>query len=130
MKIAVAGLGLIGGSFYKASLKAGYETVGLHHGDATGCEAADLVIVAQPPEAIVPWIRAHAAQFKPGAVVIDICGVKTDICREMAAFLQPPTANLQPHFTFVGGHPMAGREVAGFENSLGTSYSGTYCSLQ
>ena len=124
MKVAVAGLGLIGGSFYKASLKAGYETVGLHHGDATGCEDADLVIVAQPPEAIVPWIRAHAAQFKPGAVVIDICGVKTDICREMAAFLQPPTSNLQPHFTFVGGHPMAGREVAGFENSLADLFVG------
>ena len=94
MKVAVAGLGLIGGSFYKASLKAGYETVGLHHGDATGCEDADLVVVAQPPEAIVPWIKAHAAQFKPGAIVLDICGVKEEICKEMAA--------VKGGFTFVG----------------------------
>lgn len=128
MKIAVAGLGLIGGSFYKASLKAGYETVGLHHGDATGCEDADLVIVAQPPEAIVPWIKAHAAQFKPGAIVLDICGVKTDICREMAAFQATQTPkhpnNSNTGFTFVGGHPMAGREVAGFENSLADLFVG------
>ena len=116
MKVAVAGLGLIGGSFYKASLKAGYETVGLHHGDATGCEDADLVVVAQPPEAIVPWIKAHAAQFKPGAIVLDICGVKEEICKEMAA--------VKGGFTFVGGHPMAGREVAGYENSLADLFVG------
>ena len=116
MKVAVAGLGLIGGSFYKASLKAGYETVGLHHGDATGCEDADLVVVAQPPEAIVPLIKAHAAQFKPGAIVLDICGVKEEICKEMAA--------VKGGFTFVGGHPMAGREVAGYENSLADLFVG------
>ena len=32
-RIAVVGLGLIGGSFFKASRKAGFATVGLHHGD-------------------------------------------------------------------------------------------------
>ena len=77
MKVAVVGMGLIGGSFYKASLKAGYETVGLHHGDGPAALAdADLVAVCLPPEAIVPWIEKHADAFAPGAVVFDICGVK------------------------------------------------------
>lgn len=121
MKVAVAGLGLIGGSFYKASLKAGYETIGLHHNDGPESLAdADLVAVCMPPEAIVPWIKARAAHFKPGAVVFDICGVKESICREMAAFM----ATSNPDFTFVGGHPMAGREVAGYENSLADLFVG------
>ena len=121
MKIAIVGLGLIGGSFLKASQKAGLDVVGLHHGDTTGYEAADLIVVCLPPEAIVPWIRAHAGGIKAGATVIDICGVKTDICREMAEFLaQEP----RPAFTFVGGHPMAGREVAGFENALADLFVG------
>ena len=120
MKVAVAGLGLIGGSFYKASLKAGYETVGLHHSDGPGALAeADLVAVCMPPAAIVPWIKARAGDFKPGAIVFDICGVKAEICREMAAFRAPAA-----RFTFGGGHPMAGREVAGYENSLADLFVG------
>ena len=116
MKVAVVGMGLIGGSFYKASLRAGYETVGLHHGDGPAALAdADLVAVCLPPEAIVPWIEKHADAFAPGAVVFDICGVKEAVCRRMSAFLESrPGAG----FTFVGGHPMAGREVAGYANSL------------
>lgn len=116
MKVAVVGMGLIGGSFYKASLRAGYETVGLHHGDGPAALAdADLVAVCLPPEAIVPWIEDHADAFAPGAVVFDICGVKEAVCRRMSAFLAGrPGAG----FTFVGGHPMAGREVAGYANSL------------
>ncbi len=117
MKIAVIGKGLIGGSFEKASLKAGYETVILHHGDATGFESADLIMVCLPPQAIVPWIKAHAAAFKPGALVVDICGTKRSIVEEMA---QVP----QTGWTFVGGHPMAGREVAGYENSLADLFVG------
>lgn len=118
MKVAVAGLGLIGGSFYKASMRAGHDAWGLHHGD--GPEAltgADLVLVCMPPGAIVPWIRAHARDFGKGAVVVDICGVKTPIMREMA---EVPREG----WTFVGGHPMAGREVAGYENSLATLFDG------
>lgn len=117
MNIAVIGKGLIGGSFEKASLKAGHSAVILHHGDQTGFEQADIVMVCLPPTAIVPWIKAHASAFKPGALVVDICGIKREIVREMA---EVP----QEGWTFVGGHPMAGREVAGYENSLATLFIG------
>ena len=118
MKVAVAGLGLIGGSFYKASLRAGHDVAGLHHGDGPEALAdADLVLVCMPPGAIVPWIRAHAGDFRKGALVVDICGVKTPIMAEME---KVPREG----WTFVGGHPMAGREVAGYENSLEALFDG------
>ena len=116
--VAVAGLGLIGGSFYKASLRAGYDTVGLHHGDGPDAlREADLVLVCLPPEAIVPWIRDHAEHFKRGALVVDICGVKEPI---VAAMADVP----QKGWRFVGGHPMAGREVSGYANSTADLFVG------
>ncbi len=118
MNIAVVGLGLIGGSFEKASRAAGHTVVGLHHGDGgEPLKTAELVMVCLPPPAIVPWIKAHASDFASGAVVVDICGVKTSIVAEMAHVSQDG-------WTFVGGHPMAGREVAGYENSLATLFQG------
>lgn len=115
--IGVVGLGLIGGSFYKAVCAAGLKTIGLHHGDQTGFETCDLILVCLPPEAVVPWIRARAARFAPGAVVVDICGIKRGIMDAMRTV--PRTG-----WTFVGGHPMAGREVSGYENSLATLFQG------
>lgn len=115
--VAVAGMGLIGGSFYKASVRAGYETIGLHHGESAGLERADIVLVALPPEATAPWIRGHARRFKSGSTVVDACGVKSALCAEMSAIPQDG-------WRFVGGHPMAGKEVSGFENSSEDLFDG------
>lgn len=117
MKIAVVGLGLIGGSLLKAARRAGLEVKGVHHGDVDETTGADLIFVCLPPRAIVPWIVSHAAEFSPGAVVVDICGVKRPILREIEKL---PRSG----WYFVGGHPMAGREVSGFENSLETLFDG------
>lgn len=116
-KIAIAGMGLIGGSFYKASVAAGYEVAALHHGDVDGVEDADLVLVCLPPDAIVPWILERSSLFKSGALIVDICGVKREILSRMRS--SGPRL-----WKFVGGHPMAGREVSGFENSLPTLFEG------
>ena len=115
--VAVVGLGLIGGSFEKAARAAGLAVTGVHHGDTDGWDAADLVLVCLPPAAIVPWVTAHAATFKPGALVVDICGTKRAICAEMAKV--PQTG-----WTFIGGHPMAGREVSGYANSKADLFVG------
>lgn len=118
MKVAIAGLGLIGGSFQKASVAAGHDTVGLHHGDGgEKLAGAELVMVCMPPDAIVPWISAHADDFSAGATVVDICGVKGAIMREMS---KVPRNG----WRFVGGHPMAGREVSGYANSLAGLFRG------
>lgn len=118
MKVAVAGLGLIGGSFLKAAKRAGHKATGLHHGDAgEKLSDAELVVVCMPPEAIVPWIAAHGKDFRKGAIVVDICGTKRNIMRGMAKVEKRG-------WTFVGGHPMAGREVSGYANSLAGLFKG------
>jgi len=117
MKIAVAGMGLIGGSLYKAARRAGHEARGFDRGDAVDLAGAELVFVALPPEGIVPWIRAHADAFEPGTVVVDVCGMKAPVMEGVAAI---PKAG----WTFVGGHPMAGREVSGFANSTEDLFRG------
>ena len=120
MNVAIVGLGLIGGSFEKASRRAGHTVTSLHHGDETGFENADLVLVCLPPEAIVPWLVKHGPRLKKGAIAVDIAGVKREIMDDFAAaFPVPPT-----DWTFVGGHPMAGREVSGYANSLETLFDG------
>jgi len=129
MNVAIVGLGLIGGSFFKAAQAAGHEVVALHHGDQSTTLNAQLILVCLPPEAIVPWIREHASSFRKGAIVVDICGVKRPIMREMAEFLSAETHNPQlttrnHSWTFVGGHPMAGREVSGFANSKADLFVG------
>ena len=127
MRVAIVGLGLIGGSFEKASLKAGHEVVSCHHGDKTGFEDSELILVCLPPESIVPWVREHQASFRAGTVVVDICGVKRNICKEISALFGGAGALARtPNsgWYFVGGHPMAGREVSGYANSKADLFVG------
>ena len=119
MKIAVAGLGLIGGSFLKAAQAAGYDARGFHHGEDSDFFAqADIVIVAMPPSAIEPWLRAHSPAFKPGAIATDVCGVKRPL---YDAFRDECLA---AKWHLVCGHPMAGKEVGGFANSTPDLFRG------
>lgn len=111
MKLAVVGMGLIGGSLLKAARKAGYETLGLHHSDPADLSDTDIIFVALPPKSIAPWIEAHEGGFKPGAILTDVCGVKRPVFesfREQA---------MKAGWTFIPAHPMAGKEVAGFANA-------------
>lgn len=134
MDIAVAGLGLIGGSFVRAFTKAGHSVHVWNRTRATAeravaegeaksvlgddLSAADVVVVALPPNRIVDWVDAHERTFKPGAVLVDAAGVKRDICAAMSKYA------FQSRWTFVGGHPMAGKEVAGWENSTPNLFHG------
>lgn len=118
MNIAIAGMGLIGGSFLKASERAGHCVRAYHHGDRPDFSDADLIIVAQPPKAIEPWIRENERTFKEGAVVVDVCGVKRHLYE---AFRLDYSVR---KWHFVGGHPMAGKEVGGFANSTPDLFQG------
>ena len=122
MKISIAGLGLIGGSFAKAALAAGHQVEGWdldpavrESAAAAGVAiserpAAPLVIAALPPDAVVPWVESHAAGFAPETVVIDVCGVKRKVCEALRRFAYAD-------WQFIGGHPMAGRELGGWERA-------------
>ncbi|MDR1589942.1 MAG: prephenate dehydrogenase [Oscillospiraceae bacterium] len=135
MTVAIAGLGLIGGSFAKA-IKArtahrvvGYDIDGevqaraLREGavDDTGEDGfvtCELALVALYPADSAAFIRAIAPGMKRGSMIIDLCGVKRYVCSEAAR------AELGEGVTFIGGHPMAGREEFGYGGSLAALFEG------
>ncbi len=129
MKILIVGLGLIGASLAKTLKKnTKHHIMGwnrttsvsqraLSDGaiDETGeldvlIPKADVTIINFYPDAIVPFIKENKELFKQNSIVTDSCGIKTKICAELE--------NEEFDFFFVGGHPMAGREVSGYDNSL------------
>lgn len=133
MNILICGLGLIGASLAKTLKKNTNHTVlgwnrtesvtekALRDGviDKTGdidslMAEADITFVNFYPEAIVPFILEHKNSFKKDSVVTDSCGIKTKICRTME--------KEKLDFYFIGAHPMAGREVGGYDNSLDNLY--------
>ncbi len=130
MNVLICGLGLIGASLAKTLKKNTSHTVlgwnrtpsvtekALRDGviDKTGeleelMGEADITFVNFYPEAIVPFILEHKDCFKKDSIVTDSCGIKTKICDEMKK-----QKGLK--FYFIGAHPMAGREVSGYDNSL------------
>lgn len=136
MKIAVAGLGLIGGSFCYALKKYTDHTVmGINRSKETLVKAkergaidiiadnlslcdADIVILGLYPQLTVDYIKNNANKFKKGSVVIDTCGIKNKICKEIT-----PVAE-EYGFVFLGGHPMAGKEKFGFDVAEATLFKG------
>lgn len=111
MKIGIRGMGLIGGSFEKAFAAAGHEVCDLKDaspGKIGGCE---LVVVCLPPLMVAPWIIENAAAFAPGTLVTDAAGVKGEVCAALEKTARAAT------WQYVGGHPMAGKEVSGYANS-------------
>lgn len=126
MKIGIIGLGLIGGSLALSIRKNTRHTVlGCDIDPATMLRAkaveaidealtaeelsqCDIVLVALYPDQCVEYIRTHADAFKPNALVIDCAGVKRHVCRQ----IEPLAADRS--WTYIGGHPMAGREFSGF----------------
>ena len=126
--IAVAGLGLIGGSLARA-LKANTSCVviGVNRNaaveaealaaravDRTGVDAmreAELLVLALPPRAAAAFLREHAPSLKKGTLVTDVCGVKRAVVAECGTICR------ENGLVFLGGHPMAGKETSGFSNA-------------
>lgn len=134
MNIGVVGLGLIGGSIAKSAKKNtkfkvyGYdinETVVKNaineksiDGELTEKRLAtcDYIFIPLYPEAVVEYVEKNASVFKEGAVVIDCAGVKRSVCDKCFKIAE------NFNFVFVGGHPMAGTQYSGFENSKDTMF--------
>ena len=73
----------------------------------TGILGADIVILATPVRTIVSTLEEIGPRLWPGTLVMDMGSTKSDICAAMARLPD----SVQP----VGGHPMCGKETAGFE---------------
>lgn len=129
VKVAIVGLGLLGGSIGLAlgredgtgpviGVARDEETIARAHALgmidegttdlAAGVEDADLIVFATPVRAVPELVRQCAPSLKEGAVVTDVGSTKAELCR-----IVPPL--LPKGVTYVGGHPMAGSERTGLE---------------
>ena len=134
MKIGVVGLGLIGGSLAKSAKKnTNFKVYGYDlnkeviknaisensiDGELTQkrLQSCDYVFIPLYPEAVIEYVENNASFFKDGAVVIDCAGVKRSVCDKCFEIAE------NNNFSFVGGHPMAGTQYSGFENSKDTMF--------
>ena len=122
-RIAVLGLGLIGGSVLQALTRGGYPVTGFDPDPAesgaargagydlarTPAEAvaeADLVVLAMPLPQLGESLAAIAPTVRPGTIVTDVGTLKVPVLAGVRSTL--------PGARFVGGHPLAGTEQSGF----------------
>ncbi len=128
--VGFIGLGLIGGSLARALKKAdpqltvmaymrsadkliqakadGVVDVILDRVDET-IGQCDMIFLCTPVEYNEQYLRMIKPYLKPGALVTDVGSTKTSIHRA--------ARELSMEDCFVGGHPMAGSEKTGYENS-------------
>lgn len=136
MKILVAGLGLIGGSYCKAiSNNTSHEVYGydidsvvIKNAQKCGCikngvspddfQNFDMIIVALHPNAAKSFMNDFMGKFKKGAIVTDVCGIKGEMVIKMTESFA------ENDVFYIGTHPMAGKENFGFEFSDGSLFVG------
>lgn len=134
--VVLAGLGLMGGSMAMAFKEHTDWTVygwnrtravaekALEQGvidgiaDEETIARCDLLIPVLYPAATIDFLKRIIPTMKPGARIVDLVGVKTSVIDE----LEPVALAAGIHYT--GGHPMAGKEVAGFDNADADLYRG------
>lgn len=135
--VAIAGLGLLGGSLGLAlrrtlpdlrvlgcarrseSIRQAVQLNAIHEGATTPetiLPQADLTVVCMPVSATVKFVETHSADWRPGSLVTDVGSTK-------AALVEACTRALTPRdVSFVGSHPMAGKESAGLDHADANLY--------
>ncbi|MEE0858603.1 MAG: prephenate dehydrogenase [Acutalibacteraceae bacterium] len=139
MNIVISGLGIIGGSYAKAIKKyTSHTVIGINRSEkplqlALECGAidrvgtvedlktADMLILGTYPKAAVEFINKNGEYINKSCIVTDTCGIKNEICPQMTALSE------KYGFTFVGTHPMAGKEVNGFSASDADLFKNASC---
>ncbi len=141
-RVAIIGVGLIGGSLSLAARAAGLvgEVVGLGRGEANLATAlergvidratrevaavgpVDLVVLAVPVRTTAAMARALVPHMRPGTVFTDVGSVKGEIVAAVEGVLPPDRP-------FVGGHPIAGSERAGAAAADADLFRGARCVL-
>ncbi|MBO4603745.1 MAG: prephenate dehydrogenase/arogenate dehydrogenase family protein [Clostridiales bacterium] len=139
MVVGIVGLGLIGGSFAKGYRKNDPDCT-IYADNRTGAVTdkaiaegvvdapldestialCDIIVISLYTDAAVRWLSDHADLIAGSTVVVDACGIKRRICREGNAIAKASRNG----FRFIGGHPMAGTEKSGYDNSLDDLYEG------
>jgi prephenate dehydrogenase len=142
-RLAVVGLGLLGGSLGLAARARGLvgHVVGASRSPETleaalargavdeafddparAAAGADLVVLATPPFAMTGVVRRMAGSLRPGTIVSDVGSVKAPIGEALSGLLPEGVA-------YVGAHPMAGSHHRGVEHARADLFEGAACVL-
>ena len=122
-RVAVLGLGLIGGSLLSAVRQTGLTVVGydidpqtaaaasasgytVAPTDVAAVEGADLVVLAMPLPQVADALRSLAPHLSSDALLTDVGTLKRPVLAAVREHL--------PAARFVGGHPLAGTEETGW----------------
>lgn len=142
-RISIIGLGLIGGSLALALKKIStlkFEVVGFSRRSETTTKAkdggiidraahdltsavaeADLVIIATPVMTIKDILASISRHLSPECVVTDTGSTKVEVMQWAEEYLPPGVS-------FIGGHPMAGKETSGIDEADPALFAGcVYC---
>ena len=142
-KIAIIGLGLIGGSLALALKKAsarGAEIVGFSRSAqtiavarkcgaidqaaknlASAVSGADMVVIATPVMVTKEVLASISEHLSPKCVVTDTGSTKVQVMQWAGEYLSPKVS-------FIGGHPMAGKETSGINEAEADLFQGcVYC---
>jgi cyclohexadieny/prephenate dehydrogenase len=142
-RLALIGVGLIGGSIARAARGLGIvetivatsrsETTRQRIGElgladdvvdtaAAAVKDADLVIVSVPIGAIGAVAKEIGPHLKQGAIVSDVGSVKAAVVRDMAP-------HIPPGVHFIPGHPVAGTEDSGPDAGFAELFINRWCIL-
>ena len=134
-RVVICGVGLIGGSFALALRRTGFTgtllgvssertiaeavELGVVDRGATleeAAQTADLIYLAQPILKIIEGMPALGRMLGPQATVTDAGSTKAQIVAAMREYL--------PAGSYVGGHPMAGKETRGVRGADAALFRG------
>jgi len=136
-KLAIIGLGLMGGSLGLAAKACGMQVAAYARREESRQDAramgiadyvfdcpadavidADLVVLCTPVLAMPELVREFRHNLKDNCIVTDVGSTKAFLAEEVGAALTDSSAQ------FIGSHPMAGSEKNGLEASVADLYQG------
>jgi prephenate dehydrogenase len=132
MKVGIVGIGLIGGSFIKALKNKKYHVYGididvdtvraannqnliLNDDTHVSLDQLDVLILCLHPKQCVSYLKDNQDKLRNGCIVSDVAGLKSGLIDEINSFLRED-------IYFIGGHPMAGKEGQGFNQSCASIF--------
>lgn len=123
-KIAVIGLGVLGGSYVEALSYKHIECIGIDidekavayakekgwiqkgSSDPSLIKDADIVVSCLYPHTFIQWLKQNQQYIKQNALLTDVTGVKRKVIEEVNGILRDD-------IEFIACHPMAGKEYKG-----------------
>ena len=139
-RIAVVGLGLLGGSLALAARERGLvanavgatrsseaRRLALESGAVDSvvdlesvAEGADLVLLATPVHAMPEMLRRLSPSLAEGAIVTDVGSVKAPLAEVLPGLLPPGRL-------YIGSHPMAGSHERGMDHAVASLFEDRTC---